>query len=65
LRLGARLLPAGTRAQAVCEAATVLALSVHVLFDLYCRRLGDSLARYRRPVIVDASDGVVASGSLT
>jgi asparagine synthase (glutamine-hydrolysing) len=59
LRLGARILPAGTRAQAVCEAATVLALSVHVLFDLYCRRLRESLERYRCPARVEAGDGAV------
>ena len=57
LRLGARLLPAGSRTQGVCEAATVMALSVHTLYDLYCRNFRASLDRYRRPGEVDAKDG--------
>lgn len=61
MRLAARLLPAGTRAQAVAEAATVLALSVHVLFDLYCRRLRASLERYRRPGTLALADGEVTA----
>jgi asparagine synthase (glutamine-hydrolysing) len=63
LRLAARLLPAGTRAQAVAEAATVLALSVHVLFDVYCRRLRASLDRYRRPGTIALADGAVAGAA--
>jgi asparagine synthase (glutamine-hydrolysing) len=64
VRLGARRLPRGSRAQLVCEAATVMALSVHVLHDLFCRKLEGSLARYRRPGVVDVRDGAVA-GSAT
>jgi hypothetical protein len=59
LRLGARRLPRGSRVQRVCEAATVMALSVHVLHDLFCRRLDASFARYRRPGVLDVRDGMV------
>ena len=59
LRLGARLLPAGSRAQGVCEAATLMALSVHALYDLFCRGFRASLDRYRRPGVVDVRDGAV------
>ena len=64
LRLGARLLPAGSRAQGVCEAATVMALSVHALYDLFCRGFRASLDRYRRPGAVDArGGGIVCAAS--
>ena len=64
LRLGARRLPRGSRAQMVCEAATVMALSVHVLHDLFCRKLATSLARYRRPGVVDVREGAVAGSAI-
>ncbi len=63
VRLGARLLPRQSRARAVCEAATVLALSVQTLFDLYCRDLRGSFARYRWPGTVDTAIGAGASFS--
>ena len=62
LRLGARLLPRGSRAQSVCEAATVLALSVHAMYALFCRDFRGSLERHRRPGTVDVRDGEVACG---
>jgi asparagine synthase (glutamine-hydrolysing) len=57
LRLGARLLPRGSRAQLVCESATVLALSLHILYALFCRDFRGSLARYRRQADVEADAG--------
>jgi len=61
LWLGARRLPRGTRAQSVCEAAIVLALSVHVLYDLYGRRFGEYADRYRVPGGLDLAAGAVAT----
>ena len=55
VRLGARLLRAGSRPQAVCEAATVLAASVHALNEMYCGDFGAALVRYRRPGTIDAA----------
>lgn len=61
LRLGARLLPRRSRAQMVCESAVVLALSVQVLFVLFCRDFRGSLARYGRPGGLDARGAASAS----
>lgn len=61
LRLGARLLPRGSRAQMVCESAVILALSVHAIFALFCRDVRGSLARYGRPGAIDVRDGAVTS----
>jgi hypothetical protein len=57
---GVRWLPRGSYYQAVCEGMAMMALSLHVLFDLFCRNFDRYAAQFTHPRLrYDLADGAV------